>query len=152
MKLPELCGVIKTCTHTRPSFEQSRSSFFKNTLDAESPSSWKSHHLHTALTRAVSHWLDVRPDTCILHRILVDATTNRTISPRLWNAFATCAFTDEDNDPWGVMCQLKPEGKMVIGIQDLTCFSSALPAVLGCAIHSSHTSLPGSSESWYRSL
>ena len=42
MKRPELCGVIKTCTHTRPSFEQSRLSFFKNTLDAESLSSWKS--------------------------------------------------------------------------------------------------------------
>ena len=152
MKLPELCGVIKTCIHTRPSFEQSRLSFFKKTLNAESPSSWKNHHLHTALTRAVSHWLDVHPVTWILHGILVDATMNRTISPHLWNAFAASAFTDEDNDPWGVMCQLKPKGKMVIGIQDLSYFSLALPAVLGCAIHSSHTSLPGSSEPWYRSL
>lgn len=138
--------------HTHASFEQSHLSSFKKTLDAERSSTWKSHHLHTALTRAVWHGLDAHPVTGILHGILVEATMSRTTSPRLWNAFATSAFTDDDKDPWGMMCQLKPEGKKVIGIQGLTCFSSALPAVLGWAIPSSHTSLPGSTEAWYRSL
>lgn len=97
--------------HTHPSFEQSHLSSFKKTLDAEHSSTWKSHHLHTALTRAVSHGLDAHPVTGILHGILVDATMSRTTSPRLWNAFATSAFTDDDKDPWGMMCQLKPEGE-----------------------------------------
>lgn len=55
--------------------------------------------MHTALTRAVSHGLDAHPVTGILHGILVDATMSRTTSPRLWNAFGTSAFTDDDKDP-----------------------------------------------------
>lgn len=110
-------------------------------LDTERSRSWKSpQNICTGLTRAVSPRLVMHPVKCLLHAILVYATTNCIASPCLWSACATSIFTDEDNYPCGVIYQLKTEEKTAIRIQDLTCFPLALLTVPGCAVHCLHTS------------